>query len=62
MLNARHSRLVSFSYGQVILVVGANPNKKYLVSPYHRAELLRRMLRDTPASNVRVEGMYCTLL
>jgi cytidyltransferase-like protein len=53
-------RYLSERFGQVILVVGSNPNKKYLVSPDHRAKLIRRMLKDTgtPASNVRVEGTY----
>jgi phosphopantetheine adenylyltransferase len=45
-------------YGKVIVVVGMNPDKDYLVSPYQRAELVRRMLDQTPANNVRVEGMF----
>jgi phosphopantetheine adenylyltransferase len=39
----------------VIVVVGFNPNKNYPVPPHDRAELTRRMLQDTPASNVRVQ-------
>jgi len=49
-------RYLAERYGKVIVVVGMNPNKKYPVSPYHRAELIRKMLKDTPASNVQVEG------
>jgi phosphopantetheine adenylyltransferase len=41
----------------VIVVVGMNPAKKYLVSPEQRADLLRRMLRDhKAASTTRVQG------
>ena len=40
----------------MIVVVGMNPAKKYLVSPDQRAELLRRMLRN--ATNVQVQGTY----
>jgi phosphopantetheine adenylyltransferase len=43
--------------------VGFNPNKKYLVSPEQRAELLRQMLKGTAAAgNVRVEGKEYKIL
>ena len=46
-----------FSYGDVIVVVGMNPNKKYLVSPEQRATLIRRMLEPHGvAKHVRVKG------
>lgn len=44
-------------YGQVIAVVGMNPNKRYQVSPDERAQLIREMVLDSDvARNVRVEG------
>jgi phosphopantetheine adenylyltransferase len=47
----------------VIAVVGFNPNKKYLVSPEQRAELLRQMLKGTAAAgSVRVEGKEYKIL
>ena len=47
-------------YGHVIAIVGMNPQKKYLVSPKERAELLREMLKEHPdTANVRVEGTIC---
>ena len=49
-------RYLSQRYEKVIVVVGMNPNKKYAVTPQQRAELIRQMLKDTPASNVRVKG------
>lgn len=46
-------------YGQVIAVVGMNPNKKYLVLPEERVELIQSMLSTNPKlSNVKAEGMY----
>ena len=46
------------SYGDVIVVVGMNPTKKYLVSPEQRATLIRRMLEPYVgvAKHVRVQG------
>lgn len=46
----------------MIVVIGVNPNKKYLVSPQQRVDLLRQMLKDSGSSfannnNIRVEGM-----
>ena len=38
-------------------MIGFNPDKKYLVSPQKRAELLRKMIEDT-AANVEVEGSF----
>jgi len=47
---------LSKRYGHVIAIVGMNPQKKYLVSPKERAELLREMLKEHPdTANVRVE-------
>lgn len=44
-------------YKEVIVVVGMNPNKKYLVSPEERRGLILDMLKNSYASkNVRVEG------
>jgi phosphopantetheine adenylyltransferase len=41
----------------VIAVVGMNPNKKYLVSPEERVELIQSMLITNPKlKNVRAEG------
>jgi len=42
----------------VIVVVGMNPNKKYLVSPEERATLIRRMLEPhaAAAKHVQVKG------
>lgn len=46
-------------YGQVIVVIGMNPNKQYLVSPTERADLVRNMLQNTSAAkNVRIEGTF----
>lgn len=45
---------LSQRYGRVIVAIGVNPNKKYLVTPDERAALLRRML--APYKNVQVEG------
>ena len=51
---------LSKRYGQVIVVIGVNPAKKYLVSPVQRVELLRHMLDSKKISrNVRVEGKNC---
>jgi phosphopantetheine adenylyltransferase len=45
-------------YGQVIAVVGMNPNKKYLVSPEERVELIRSILRSNEnLNNVKAQGM-----
>ena len=59
------------SYKQVIAVIGFNPDKKYLVSPEERAQLLRDMLKtktktgtgatsnnnnNNNNANIRVEG------
>ena len=52
---------ISKKYERVIAVVGFNPNKKYLVSPEERANLLREMLRSR-TKNVTVEGMSTTFL
>ena len=46
-----------YRYGEVVVVIGFNPSKKYAVSPEKRKELLNRMLKLCPASkHVRVEG------
>jgi phosphopantetheine adenylyltransferase len=45
-------------YGQVIAVVGMNPNKKYLVSPEERVRLIRSMLSSNEhLNNVKAQGM-----
>eukprot|EP00536_Pseudo-nitzschia_multiseries_P004315 jgi/Psemu1/187778/e_gw1.71.121.1 len=54
-----HLRMLEYlskRYANVIAVVGFNPDKKYLVSPDERADLLREMLRqsDTAGDNVQV--------
>lgn len=43
-------------YTRVIAVVGFNPNKKYLVSPEQRKDLLQKMVATTSATNIEVEG------
>ena len=46
-------------YGQVVVVIGVNPNKTYPVSPIQRVEILRKMIDSKKLTrNVRVEGMY----
>ena len=61
-LYVRFPRLTS--YKQVIAVIGFNPDKKYLVSPEERAQLLRDMLKtkgggtSSNNTNIRVEGTY----
>lgn len=46
-----------YRYGQVIAVVGMNPNKKYLVLPEERVELIQTMIKDNPKlRNVRAQG------
>jgi len=42
-------------YGEVIVVVGMNPNKVYDVSPADRAVLIERMMEKEGIPNVRVE-------
>lgn len=43
----------------MIVVIGVNPTKKYLVSPIQRVQLLRKMLDYKKiAKNVRVEGVH----
>ena len=50
---------IVYRYGQVIAVVGFNPDKKYQVTPEERANLLRKMVKDAGvASNVRIEGTH----
>ena len=55
-----HLRMLEYlsqNYDRVIAVVGFNPNKKYLVSPEERANLLREMLQmQSKTANVQVEG------
>jgi len=46
---------LSTRYTKVIAVVGFNPDKKYLVSPDERAELLREMLKSANVTNIQVE-------
>ena len=49
-------------YGQVIVVIGVNPNKTYQVTPIQRVEILRKMLDSKKMTrNVRVEGMCSKL-
>jgi phosphopantetheine adenylyltransferase len=44
-------------YGKVIAVVGMNPNKKYLVSPEERVQLIRSMLSNNDKlNNVKAQG------
>ena len=44
-------------YGKVIAVVGMNPNKKYLVSPEERVQLIRSMLSSNDKlHNVKAQG------
>jgi len=53
-----HLRMLEYlskKYDKVIAVVGFNPNKKYMVSPEERADLLREML-ESQTDNVTVEG------
>lgn len=46
-------------YGQVLVVVGMNPNKRYAVSPYARADMLRNMfLASLPNVQVHVVAGY----
>mmetsp|Transcript_24781 Transcript_24781/g.44824 ORF Transcript_24781/g.44824 Transcript_24781/m.44824 type:complete len:242 (-) Transcript_24781:63-788(-) len=53
---------LSQRYGQVIAVVGMNPNKKYLVSPEERVELIQSMLDTNPKlKNVRAQGTFIQL-
>ena len=49
-----------FRYGEVIVVVGMNPNKTYAVSPAQRAEFIQRMLDASGIAkkNFRVEGEF----
>lgn len=47
-------RYLSHAHRRVIAVVGVNPSKKYLISPYQRQELLRMMLREVNVGNVEV--------
>jgi hypothetical protein len=50
----------------VIVVIGMNPNKQYLVSPIERADLVRRMLLRHDEKNlhakldqkIRIEGRF----
>ena len=59
-----HIRMLEYlstKYERVIAVVGFNPNKKYLVSPEERANLLREMLKSR-SENVEVEGASSVLL
>lgn len=43
-------------YEKVIAVVGFNPNKKYLVSPEQRKELLEQMIQSGGSDNIEVAG------
>ena len=59
-----HIRMLEYlstKYERVIAVVGFNPNKKYLVSPEERANLLREMLKSR-SENVVVEGASGVLM
>eukprot|EP00434_Breviolum_minutum_P025657 symbB.v1.2.022672.t1/scaffold1992.1/size93445/3 len=47
-------RYLSSRYERVHAVIGVNPQKKYVVSPYERQELLREMLKELSLSNVQV--------
>lgn len=47
-------RYLSSRYEEVHAIIGVNPNKKYLVSPYQRQELFRKMLKEVGLSNVKV--------
>mmetsp|Transcript_5676 Transcript_5676/g.12391 ORF Transcript_5676/g.12391 Transcript_5676/m.12391 type:complete len:250 (-) Transcript_5676:58-807(-) len=46
---------LSKRYTKVIAVVGFNPNKKYLVSPEERADLLRDMLKKSTSAGENVQ-------
>jgi len=47
----------------VIAVVGMNPDKKYLVSPGERVELIQSMLStNEKLKNVRAEGEESSLI
>lgn len=48
---------LSERYGEVIVVIGVNPNKTYKVSPDERVRLLQSMLTTIHAPNVRVEAV-----
>eukprot|EP00977_Amphora_coffeiformis_P012810 scaffold3240_cov187-Amphora_coffeaeformis.AAC.5 len=51
-----HLAMISYlaeRYGQVLVVIGMNPNKTYAVTPPERAKLLQTMCQGIP--NVRVE-------
>lgn len=47
---------LSQRYGKVLVVVGVNPNKKYLVQPEERVELLQSMIQSSSdSSNIQVQ-------
>ena len=50
-----------YRYGEVVVVIGVNPNKQYQVTPKQRKDLLVRMLQQhsLAAQHVRVEGKQC---
>lgn len=53
-----HLRMLEYlsrKYAKVIAVVGFNPNKKYLVSPEERAQLLREMLAESDSAVPNIE-------
>ena len=52
--NQEMVRYLSSRYERVHAVIGVNPHKKYVVSPYERQELFREMLKELGLSNVKV--------
>jgi phosphopantetheine adenylyltransferase len=49
--------MFAYSYGKVFVVIGRNPDKKYLVTPNQRAELTRKMLNVSGApANIEAKG------
>lgn len=52
--NQEMVRYLSSRYERVHAVIGVNPQKKYVVSPYERQELFREMLKELGLSNVEV--------
>lgn len=49
-------RYLATRYNEVVVVVGANPNKKYLVAPAERAAILKQMVKEERVNGkVKVE-------
>jgi phosphopantetheine adenylyltransferase len=49
--------LITDRYGEVIAVVGMNPDKKYVVTPTERAQFIQDMISEKGIKGeIRVEG------